>query len=202
MANIMTRALKSMSDGTFSKKAAVRKAMFRAALLKRFEWVVFYLGRGRWQSTLKSYYLRRHGAVIGKEFDLDKAVILRNPSGLTVGDYCGIGAFSLLTCAGGITIDDYVNISIGCRIISANHHVTPVGGAFVRDSGHDLAPVHLKRGCWIATNSIILPGVTVGEGAVVTGGSLVTRDVPDYAYVGGVPARFMMYRKGYKPPKQ
>ena len=52
---------------------------------------------------------------------------------------------------------------------------------------------------YLISNAIILPGVTVGEGAIVVAGSLVTKDVPDWAYVGGNPARFMMFREGYKP---
>ena len=49
--------------------------------------------------------------------------------------------------------------------------------------------VKIKHGAWIAAGSIILPGVTVGEGAIVTAGSVVSRDVPPYTMVGGHPAR-------------
>ena len=54
-----------------------------------------------------------------------------------------------------------------------------------------LAPVRIKKNAWIAIGVIILPGITVGEGAIVASGSVVTKDVPPYTLVGGVPAKVL-----------
>lgn len=54
-----------------------------------------------------------------------------------------------------------------------------------------VAPVTLRRGCYLGAGCIVLPGVTVGENAVVAAGAVVTRDVPAGAIVGGVPARIL-----------
>lgn len=191
----------SLREGTVKQKFAVRNKMFKAAVLKRMAWLLWSLGTGGWQMAIKAWYLRRHGAEVGKDFLMERAVIIKGAGELKIGDHVGIGSFSLLTCAGGVTIEDYVMISTGCRVISSNHRVPPVGEE-ARFAGHRNARVHLKRGCWLATNAIVLPGVTVGEGAVVIAGSLVTKNVPDYAFVGGVPARVMMYRDGYVPPNK
>ncbi len=55
----------------------------------------------------------------------------------------------------------------------------------------NIAPIKIKRGAWITVGSIILPGVTVGENAVVAAGAVVTKDVPPYTLVGGVPAKII-----------
>ena len=54
--------------------------------------------------------------------------------------------------------------------------------------------VHIEDDVWIGTNTTLLKGVTVGRGAVVAAGALVTKDVPPYAIVGGVPAKVLKYR--------
>lgn len=52
----------------------------------------------------------------------------------------------------------------------------------------------LNDGCWLGMRCMIMPGVTVGEGAIIAAGSIVTKDVPDYAVVGGNPAKILKYR--------
>lgn len=199
MPNLIVRTLRSVRDGSARQKLDVRRAMFRAGIWRRTEFLLWYMGYAPWQCRFKAWYLRQFGATIGEALYMERCVTIRSPERMKVGNHSGIGAFSVVTCGGGMTIGDYVMIGYGCRVMSANHKVLPVGQQF-RYAGHVTAPVHLKDGCWLGTNAIVLPGVTVGEGAVVAAGSLVTRNVPDYAYVGGVPAKFMFYRKGYKPP--
>ncbi len=66
------------------------------------------------------------------------------------------------------------------------------------------APVEIGEYVWICSRSIILPGIKIGKGAVVASGAIVTKDVPDYAIVGGVPAKVIGHREendyqyGYK----
>lgn len=89
---------------------------------------------------------------------------------------------ALFMAAGGITIEDDVLVAANAQLISNNHDL------------HDHAvltckPVRLKRNCWIGAGATILPGVTVGENAVVGAGAVVTKDVEDNTIVGGNPAR-------------
>ena len=58
----------------------------------------------------------------------------------------------------------------------------------------------IGAGADIGVNAIVLPGVTIGRGAIVGAGAVVTRDVPPFAIVAGVPARFLAWREGYAPP--
>ncbi len=52
-------------------------------------------------------------------------------------------------------------------------------------------PVHIKRNAWIGMGAIILPGVTIGENAIIAAGAVVSKDVPDNALVGGTPAKMI-----------
>lgn len=83
---------------------------------------------------------------------------------------------------GGITIDDQVQIGPQVTIVTDNHD-------FENRMILHCLPVHIKQGAWIGARAMIMPGVTVGEKAVVAGGAVVTKDVPDYAVVAGCPAK-------------
>lgn len=91
---------------------------------------------------------------------------------------------ALFMGAGGITIEDDVMVAANAQLISNNHDLYD----------HQILtckPVRLKRNCWIGAGATILPGITVGENAVVAAGSVVTKDVEDNTVVGGNPARLI-----------
>jgi acetyltransferase-like isoleucine patch superfamily enzyme len=87
-----------------------------------------------------------------------------------------------------ITVEDYVSIAGGVYILTHSNPTTPLREILGPES-NVLAPVHIRRGAWIAINVVILPGVTIGECAIVATGSVVTKDVPPYCLVGGSPAK-------------
>lgn len=90
----------------------------------------------------------------------------------------------LFMSAGGITIEDEARVAANVQLISNNHDL----------HNHDLLrckPVLLKRNCWIGAGATILPGVTVGENAVVGAAAVVTHDVPPNTVVVGNPARII-----------
>ena len=88
-----------------------------------------------------------------------------------------------------IIIDDNVMMGSGVHIYVENHRFDNRDLDII-DQGHSPAKlVHLKRGCWIGANAIILPGVVVGENSVVAAGSVVSKEVPKGTVVAGNPAR-------------
>jgi len=89
-----------------------------------------------------------------------------------------------------IKIDDDVSISGGVTILTHSNPTLPLRN-ILGESYHKIAPVHIKKGAWIAVNVIILPGVTIGENSIVSANSVVMNDVPDHTIVGVLPARFM-----------
>lgn len=89
---------------------------------------------------------------------------------------------ALFMAAGGITIEDDVRVAANVQLISNNHDL------YDREV-LTCKPVLLKRNCWVGAGATILPGVTVGENAVVAAGAVVTKDVADDTVVGGNPAK-------------
>lgn len=89
---------------------------------------------------------------------------------------------------GGIFIGEGALIGHNVTIATLNHDPLPSKRGDTIPS-----PVHIGKKCWIGANATILPGVTIGEGAIVAAGAVVSRDVPPYAIVGGVPARVIKY---------
>jgi acetyltransferase-like isoleucine patch superfamily enzyme len=89
-----------------------------------------------------------------------------------------------------ITIEDYVSLAGGVYILTHSNPTTPLR-EILGEKYHILAPVHIKRGAWVAINVVILPGVTIGENSIIAAGSVVTKDVPPYTIVGGSPAKVL-----------
>jgi acetyltransferase-like isoleucine patch superfamily enzyme len=85
---------------------------------------------------------------------------------------------------GGIIIEDDVMIAPKVSLISESHPLDPS-----ERKALVLGKVHIKKNAWIGAAATILPGVTVGENAVVAAGAVVSKDVPDNTVVAGVPAR-------------
>lgn len=95
---------------------------------------------------------------------------------------------AILSASGGIEFEDGVMLAPGVRIATINHDMNE------RHSIYTYGKVTIKKNAWIGMNVTICPGVTIGEYAVVAAGAVVTKDVPDYAVVGGVPATVIRYQ--------
>jgi acetyltransferase-like isoleucine patch superfamily enzyme len=91
----------------------------------------------------------------------------------------------------GITIEDDVLIGSGVHFYTSNHTFKNTS-ILIIDQGHDyFKEIVVKKGSWIGSNAIILPGVTIGHNSVVAAGSVVTKSVPDCVVVAGVPAKII-----------
>ena len=90
---------------------------------------------------------------------------------------------AILSASGGIEFEDGSMAAPGLRIATINHDMNE------RHAIYTYGKVTVKKNAWIGMNVTICPGVTIGEYAVVGAGAVVTKDVPDYAVVGGVPAK-------------
>jgi acetyltransferase-like isoleucine patch superfamily enzyme len=110
-----------------------------------------------------------------------------------IGDFVWIGQGCFFHSAGGITIEAEVGIGPHVRILTSTH-VEPPRSIPVFRAPLEFAPVHIEKEADIGIGATLLPGVHVGRGAIVGAGSVVTRDVPPYAVVAGVPADVLRFR--------
>ena len=97
----------------------------------------------------------------------------------------GINHSAILSASGGIEFEDGVSIAPGVRIATINHDFNE------RHTKYTYGKVTIKKNAWLGINVTVCPGVTIGKYAVVAAGAVVTKDVPDYAVVGGCPAKII-----------
>jgi acetyltransferase-like isoleucine patch superfamily enzyme len=112
---------------------------------------------------------------------------------LRIGDRSFLGHGVTVTCNREVVIEQDVLVAGNCKISDYDGHATSLKGrlASALPAADEIRPVRICRGAWIGTDSFILKGVTVGEGAIVGANSVVTHDVPAHAVVVGSPARIV-----------
>lgn len=108
---------------------------------------------------------------------------------LSVGEGCNIADQVEITLWEKVTIGKNVFVSSGTRLLTASHDVNSLDFAGKR------RPISLNNYVWVAQNAVIMPGVTLGEGAVVGAFAVVTKDVAPYTIVGGNPAKELGQRE-------
>ena len=134
--------------------------------------------------------------------DFTTLVVMNDPlnqldnSSLIIGSNTYIGEYNNIRAGGGlIQIGNNCSISQHISIIASNHKYDR--SSLIRSQLWDLKNnyVIIKDDVWVGANVVILPGVTVSRGAIIGAGSIVTKDVPEYAIIVGSPARVIGYRK-------
>lgn len=129
----------------------------------------------------------------GKNVNIEKGADFGRGTGITIGDNSGIG----VKCGVRGPLEMGKNIMMGPRvIIMTNRHNTERTDIPMNQQGFlPLQKVTICDDVWIGTRVIIMPGVTIGKGSIIGAGAVVTKDVPEYAVVAGVPAKVIKYRK-------
>jgi acetyltransferase-like isoleucine patch superfamily enzyme len=144
--------------------------------------------------------LSHEGVILGNNVTIARGVIIQCTGvirslgvGLRIGDNSAVGAYSFLGAQGGIVIG--CNVIMGPRVnFHAENHRYERADVPIRMQGESRQGIVVDDDCWIGAGSIILDGVHIGKGCVVAAGSVVTKSVPPYSVVAGVPARIVRQR--------
>jgi acetyltransferase-like isoleucine patch superfamily enzyme len=161
-------------------------------------------------ARLKAILLRLRGAHVGRKCLIGARLAVPYARGLTIGNRVEVEHdvfLKLVAREASLKIGDHTFVGRGCEIdvagtITIGAHTLLAPGVFITDHAHNqsaakrfdeqgnrIAPVVIGDDAWLGVRSVILAGVTIGNGAIVGAGAVVTKDVEPYAIVAGVPAR-------------
>ena len=138
---------------------------------------------------------QKGGTHLCKKLVVEKGAYFGSGKNFTVGNEVGLGKnFKSLNRI--VTIDDYLMMGEEVLFLGAGHNIDRTDIPMSHQGSKAPTPLHIAGDVWIGARAIILPGCKrIGHGVVIGAGSVVTKDVPDWAIVGGNPARVIRYRK-------
>lgn len=158
-------------------------------ILLEFELFVLHMVGCLPSHHLRRFFYRLAGMKIGKGSTIHMGATFYNPSRIVIGEDSVIGERVVLDGRDTLRIGDHVALASEVMIYNAEHDIhSPNFDPIIQ-------PVVLGNYIFVGPRAIILPGVTVGRGAVVAAGAVVTKDVPAGQVVGGVPAKPIAERK-------
>ena len=175
--------LDTFSTGNFDKGAGFIKQTlwyFVNALFVRASWNPFM--------GIKIALLKAFGAKIGKGLVIKNNVCIKFPWKLTIGDYVWLGENCWIDNLDKVTIGNQVCISQGALLLTGNHDYT------LTSFDYRNAPIVIEDGAWIGAKAVVCPGVIVHSHAILTVGSIATKEMEDYGIYQGNPAKLIRLR--------
>lgn len=158
-----------------------------AALIAKAQRIIAEMNSGyRDPAEIRALFTRLTGVAVDESFALLPPFYTDFGKNIRVGKNVFINHACEFMDRGGITIGDGSLIGPKVNLITINHPLDPAQ----RRSTY-CKPIVIGNGVWLGAGVSVMPGVTIGENAVVAANAVVTRDVPDNAVVGGIPARFI-----------
>jgi acetyltransferase-like isoleucine patch superfamily enzyme len=161
-------------------------------------WLDLILMKLRWIGNIPSHFIRKFfyklvGIKIGKGATIHMWANFFQPKNISIGEGTIIGDHAFLDGRAPLKIGKEVDIASSVMIYNSEHDLES------EDFRAREEPVEIDDYVFIGPRVIILPGVKIGKGAVVAAGAVVTSDVPEFAIVGGIPARVIGERKNKNP---
>jgi acetyltransferase-like isoleucine patch superfamily enzyme len=199
--------------------AWLKSARTREQLVEMFG--QFRTGESAFDAMMRKVIMRSLCKSVGNDLQMAAQVVLKHPETMEIGDSVFIGAQSMIqgrfdgTCKIGnhvwigpqayfdardLVLEDYVGWGPGAKVLGSAHTGEPTNVPIIA-TGLMIKPVRVGVGADIGMNASILPGITIGAHSIVGTGSVVTRDVPDYAIVAGAPAKILRFRTDEEKPR-
>ena len=141
--------------------------------------------------SIRGFFVRGMVDKCGKNVNIEHGAFLASGKGIEIGNNSGLGLGSRVT--GPLKIGNDVMMAPGVMIFTQNHETSDLSIPMRLQTAPKFE-VKIGNDVWIGANAMILPGITVGNGCIIAAGAVVTHDVPDYAIVGGNPAKIIKYR--------
>jgi maltose O-acetyltransferase len=137
--------------------------------------------------------VKRLFSYVGKEVNIEKGVIFGSGKGIEIDDYSGIGIDARVQ--GPLKIGKNVMMGPEVIIYTHNHNFDRLDIPMIAQGISEAKEVIIEDDVWIGARVIILPGVRIKQGAIISAGAVVTKNVEAYSIVGGVPAKVIKSRK-------
>lgn len=149
-------------------------------------------------NNTKTRLLKWAGIKVGTGVEISSSVKILGNMSLEIGNNCFIGHEAMISGMTGskIILEDYSKVGSRVIIVTGSHRFSTDGNCIEKEGV--FKDVKISSGAVVSTASIILPGVTVGRMAHVAAGSVVTKDVPEFHRVAGVPAKVIRDLRDYK----
>lgn len=200
---------------TFERGMMLLRGMLRKAFLKKSKGILFIGKRVKIKNKNKISFngsatiedgcfiqaLSKKGITIGNNFSLGRnsiiectGVIRELGEELIIGDNVGIAANAFIAMRGKVEIGSNTIFGPGVSIHAENHNFQEIDKP-IKSQGATRKGIVIGEDCWIGSKAIILDGVKIGNHCVIAAGAVVTKDIPDYAIVGGIPAKVIKMRK-------
>lgn len=162
---------------------------------------ITFLGSATIEDYVKIDAMSKKGITIGNNFSIGRnsiiectGVIRELGEELIIEENVGIAANTFIAVRGKVIIRKNTIIGPGVSIHAENHKFEDINTP-IRLQGASRKGIEIGEDCWIGSKVVILDGVKIGNHAIIAAGAVVTKDIPDYAIVGGVPAKVIKMRK-------
>ena len=185
-------ANQEMIDAYQPSQKSLERASLKTILLGKI-WGCGTLYRYSWRfNSFRMMLLRIFGATLQTRpkgyVSISPKARIEGPWNIEIGNLSSIGNKAWVYALDRITVGSKTCIGEHVKLLTGYHDITTKNFAFKRK------PITIGSCVWIATGAIVLPGVAIGDGAVVAAGAVVTKDVQPWTVVGGNPAKFIKKR--------